>query len=77
MHAATTFAISELADRLVAMAAARCASRSDPTLQRPVDVPVLRGDYAKLHKATGWEPEIGIDQTLADLLDEWRPRVGP
>ena len=36
-------AISELADRLVAMAARPMRLEGDPTLQRPVDVPVLRG----------------------------------
>jgi GDP-4-dehydro-6-deoxy-D-mannose reductase len=69
-------AISELADRLVAMAHREMRLEGDPSLQRPVDVPVLRGDYTKLHKATGWEPEIDLDQTLSDLLDEWRARVG-
>jgi GDP-4-dehydro-6-deoxy-D-mannose reductase len=69
-------AISELADRLVAMAARPMRLEGDPTLQRTVDVPVLRGDYTKLHKATGWDPEIDLDQTLADVLDEWRERVG-
>jgi GDP-4-dehydro-6-deoxy-D-mannose reductase len=49
----------------------------DPSLQRPVDVPVLRGDPTKLHKTTGWQPEIALDQTLSDLLDEWRARIGP
>jgi len=69
-------AISELADRLVAMAHREMRLEGDPSLQRPVDVPVLRGDYTKLNKATGWEPDIGLDQTLSDLLDEWRSRVG-
>ena len=69
-------AISELADRLVAMAKREMRLEGDPSLQRPVDVPVLRGDYARLNKATGWEPEINLDQTLADLLEEWRERVG-
>jgi GDP-4-dehydro-6-deoxy-D-mannose reductase len=68
-------AISELADRLVAMAHREMRLEGDPSLQRPVDVPVLRGDYTKLNKATGWEPDIGLDQTLSDLLDEWRGRV--
>jgi GDP-4-dehydro-6-deoxy-D-mannose reductase len=69
-------AISELADRLVAMAARPMRLEGDPALQRAVDVPVLRGDYTKLHKATGWDPEIDLDQTLADVLEEWRDRVG-
>jgi GDP-4-dehydro-6-deoxy-D-mannose reductase len=69
-------AISELADRLVAKADREMRLQGDPSLQRPVDVPVLRGDYSRLHKATGWEPEIPLDQTLTDLLEEWRQRVG-
>ncbi|WP_334142445.1 GDP-mannose 4,6-dehydratase [Rhabdothermincola sp.] len=69
-------AISELADRLVGMASRPMRLEGDPDLQRPVDVPILRGDYTKLHKDTGWEPQIPLDETLADVLDEWRARVG-
>lgn len=69
-------AISELADRLIAMANRPMRLEGNPELQRPVDVPVLRGDYTKLHKATGWEPEIGLDETLGAVLEEWRGRVG-
>lgn len=69
-------AISELADRLVEMALRPMRLEEDPGLQRPVDVPVLRGDFTKLHKATNWEPDIDLDQTLADILDEWRQAVG-
>jgi GDP-4-dehydro-6-deoxy-D-mannose reductase len=70
-------AISELADQLLSMAARPMRLEEDPALQRPVDVPVLRGDPTKLHKATGWTPEISLDQTLSDLLEEWRARIGP
>jgi GDP-4-dehydro-6-deoxy-D-mannose reductase len=69
-------AIAELADRLVAMADRPMRLEGDPALQRPVDVPVLRGDYSKLHKTTGWEPSIDLDKTLLAVLDEWRQRVG-
>jgi GDP-4-dehydro-6-deoxy-D-mannose reductase len=33
---------------------------------------VLRGDRSRLSAATGWKPEIGLDQTLADVLAYWR-----
>jgi len=69
-------AISELAERLITMAAHPMRLEEDPTLQRPVETPVLRGDPARVHKITGWTPEIGMEQTLADLLAEWRTRVG-
>jgi len=39
---------------------------TDPARLRPSDVPVLLGDYSKFKKATGWEPEIPYDKTLAD-----------
>jgi GDP-4-dehydro-6-deoxy-D-mannose reductase len=40
----------------------------DPELVRPVDVPRLVGSAARLRAATGWEPEIDLDRTLADVL---------
>ena len=48
---------------------------TDPDLLRPVDTPVLRGDGSRLRDATGWSPEITLDQTLADVLDDWRKRL--
>lgn len=68
-------AIAELAERMVALARRPVRLEGDPTLQRPVDVPVLRGDHTKLTEATGWKPEIPLDVTLAAIMDEWRDRV--
>ena len=47
----------------------------DRDLMRPVDVPVVRGDPAKLHAATGWQPEFDLETTLRDVLDQWREPV--
>ena len=67
--------IQELADKLLSMARHPMKLEQDPSLQRPVDVPVLRGDASRLRSATGWTPTIPLDQTLADLLDDCRSRV--
>jgi GDP-4-dehydro-6-deoxy-D-mannose reductase len=40
-----------------------------------VDLPVLRGDASKLRAATGWEPRISVEETVADLLDDMRERI--
>ncbi|MDZ7678682.1 MAG: GDP-mannose 4,6-dehydratase [Acidimicrobiales bacterium] len=69
--------IGELAERLIALAQRPMTLVSDPDLQRPVDLPVLRGDASKLSAATGWEPRFELDGTLADLLAEARERVSP
>jgi GDP-4-dehydro-6-deoxy-D-mannose reductase len=47
----------------------------DPARFRPVDVPRLVGDNARLRRETGWAPLIPLDRTLDDLLDYWRQRV--
>lgn len=68
--------IGDLLERLVAIAGVRVEVRVDPERLRPSDIPALVGDPRKLRAATGWEPRIGIEQTLRDLLDDWRARLG-
>jgi GDP-4-dehydro-6-deoxy-D-mannose reductase len=67
--------VQQLAEALLTMARQPMELKPDPALERPVDVPVLLGDHTRLRTATGWEPEIPLDQTLADLLDDMRVRV--
>jgi len=45
----------------------------DPSLLRPVEVPVMRGSFEKLHDATGWEPVITLETSLRDVIEEFRP----
>lgn len=68
-------AIQVLADQLCGLAESPMDLVVDPELVRPVDTPVLRGDPTRLQAATGWTPEIPLDQTLRDVLDDWRKRV--
>ena len=65
-------AVSELLERLVALARCDLEVVFDPDLARPVDVPVLLGDPSRLAALTGWAPEVDLGQTLADVLEHWR-----
>jgi GDP-4-dehydro-6-deoxy-D-mannose reductase len=74
--------IDEVARRLLALAGLDLDIVVDPARMRPADVPELRGDASRLHAATGWVPEIPLDETLADVLAYWQERtagatVGP
>ena len=60
--------IDDLVHRLLQLAGADLTLETDPTLMRPVDVPVLVGDNQKLRDATGWTPEHSLDDTLRDVL---------
>lgn len=48
----------------------------DPARLRPVDEPLLVGSNQKLHQVTGWQPQITMEQIVAELLTFWRQRLG-
>ena len=68
--------VRQIAEALLGMASRPMRLVSDRALQRPVDIPVLIGDNTALRAVTGWEPTIPLAQTLADVLADWRARLG-
>ena len=70
--AGRAYAISDLLKMLVEMSSSRVRLEEDPARMRPSDTPVLLGDRSRIGAEAGWEPEIPIERTLADLLDYWR-----
>ena len=67
--------IEEIAGALLRLAGTDLELVRDPALMRPVDVPVVRGDPSKIEKATGWRPEIDLETTLRDILDDLDARA--
>lgn len=51
------------------------SARVDAARVQKNDVPVQVGSFQKLHKVTGWNPRISLNESLADLLNDWRERV--
>ncbi len=39
---------------------------------RPSDIPRTYCNHARLHAATGWQPEIPLEKSLLDMLEVWR-----
>lgn len=64
--------IDEVVELLLDEVGASLGTEVDPELLRPVDIPVLRGDAAKLHAATGWAPELTLEQTVRDVVASLR-----
>lgn len=69
-----TVSMQHLLDALLSLGNAPIECEVDPSLIRPIDLPVLRGSFAKLRTATGWEPEIHLDETLTMVLEDARQR---
>ena len=61
-------ALSDVAEELRRRINPQLEMLVDPDLLRPVEVPVSRGSFAKLHDATGWEPEFSLAQSLDDVI---------
>ena len=64
--------VRELIELVRAAARVPVRHEVDPGRVRAHDVPEVRGSAERLHAATGWAPEIPLDQTVADALDAWR-----
>ena len=67
--------VQEVLDTLLSFAQARIQVEEDPARMRASDVPMIVADFSRLRDCTGWEPEIPFEQSLLDVLDDWRKRV--
>jgi GDP-4-dehydro-6-deoxy-D-mannose reductase len=67
--------VQALLDAMLSQAKTAISIEPDPAKMRPADTPVSYGTNAKLSAATGWVPQIAFEQTVADILDDWRERV--
>ena len=67
--------IAELVSRLGAVADVEVDHVVDPALLRPNEVLEIRGARDRITAATGWEPRIPLETTLADAIEWWRERL--
>jgi GDP-4-dehydro-6-deoxy-D-mannose reductase len=64
----------EILDGLMRAAGSQPKTGQDPEKMRPADAAELCGSHDKLTAATGWRPEISLEQTLQDVVADWRSR---
>jgi len=70
-----TTTIGEMLEILKSFAECSIEHKVDPKLLRPSDVTLQIPDVSKFKTATGWEPEIPLEQTLLDTLNYQRERI--
>lgn len=70
-----SLAMSDVLTRLISLAECSVEVESRAERIRPAEIPRMLGNTARLRAATGWEPEIPLDQTLADALEAARAGV--
>lgn len=67
--------VQEILDLLLARASVPIPVEIDEAKFRPADTPISFGSNAKIRAATGWAPRVPFEQTIADILDDWRIRA--
>jgi GDP-4-dehydro-6-deoxy-D-mannose reductase len=68
--------IEELIEQMASCSRLAVELEVDPALVRPSDPPLVVGSGRRLGEETGWQPQIPITQTAADVLDWWREQLG-
>jgi GDP-4-dehydro-6-deoxy-D-mannose reductase len=67
-----TVTMAQVVELLVGLARVPVQVERDESRVRPAEIPRLAGDPSRLRGATGWSPEIPLEQTLADALEAAR-----
>jgi GDP-4-dehydro-6-deoxy-D-mannose reductase len=67
--------VGDLLERLCALSRIPVRVVVDPARFRPLDVPETYADARKFRAATGWEPQIPLEQSLAEVLEFWRAKL--
>ena len=67
--------VGDVLGGLLEQAAVRVTVETDAARLRPSDIPRAAGHPSRAHEVLGWTPDIPWEQTLADVLEDWRARV--
>ena len=67
-------AIQEILDRILKLSKVEIRNEVDADKIRPVDVPIIEANIAKVNESTGWMPMISLDTTLLETLEYWRKK---
>jgi nucleoside-diphosphate-sugar epimerase len=72
----TPRAIGDILTTLLNLAGVKAAIEVEAARLRPYDIPVTEGDASQARTLLGWQPQIEWETTLADVLEDWKGRVG-
>lgn len=67
--------VAEILAMLLDECAVNVTVEDEPARHVAWDVPVQRGDTAKLRGLIGWSRQIDLRRSMRDLLDDWRRRL--
>ncbi|MGU3401337.1 GDP-mannose 4,6-dehydratase [Brucellaceae bacterium D45D] len=67
--------IQDILDTLIHLSGMKIEVAVSPDRVRPVDIPHASGDINAAKQMLNWKPDISLDTTISDVLEDWRQRV--
>lgn len=67
--------VRSLIEHLIALANVDVQVEQDASRMRPAELRRLWGSFAKLQTDTGWQPQIKVEQSLADIMNDWEMKL--
>ena len=67
--------IKDILNKIIQFSKVPVTIEVDSKKLRPLDVPIIEADIAKVKKCTGWFPEIPLETTLQETLEYWRKEL--
>ncbi len=67
--------ISDILNLMLSFSKANIRVEEDASKRRPSDAPLIYGDCSKIKNDVGYEPEYRLEDTVLEVLNDWRERV--
>jgi UDP-glucose 4-epimerase len=71
------YSVQDILESLARILGRTIETVQDPSRIRTVDRMLLVADIRRIRAATGWQPRISFEETLADIVDAYRLRAQP
>jgi len=66
--------MEEVLKKMVSYSKRKIVVKIDQDKMRPLDVPIFLGDNSKI-RSLGWMQQLGLDDSIKDILNDWRKRT--
>lgn len=73
----TIYSGQELIDTIRPLIKVPFTLAQEASLMRTCDEPVIAGNISKFNRCSGWTAEIGLKQTIHDMVAWWRNHLAP
>ena len=69
------YSIRDLLQQLITIAGVDATIEQDPTRLRRAEQRRMVASFEALHRDTGWQPVISVEESLQDLLNDWKEQL--